>query len=411
MAQRDKGWSLAHQPWSGPLPMKSQHKGREATESKLRKWQLAPGKAAHGPEEGWESWNGREELAGLIGGHCPWTPSPVAEESHGNSGAGQGSLQSQSTTVWAAQQPTGKGVTAREKNSLWKGLSTSSPTEQGKGTAVLPEPPCRGAPSCPFHGAKTISMSSGHAQQGGSVTAGHWILSHRSSSAWSVPRCALALAVGRGAECEVVAEQQQGVEALEPLQCLRQQRDSDSSARAGEVCHQLLKARNPPQQLRHQPQLQRHVAEVLHAVQGRVQQEGERLHQGMGQLCYWETWGQQHSEDGLGHILAKQEKGKENSQPPASAPAEQVKGHPDRAGISSNITLRAQQHGAGSVLRKLVTGDSWGTCLQATQGSITEDIPCGPAPKAASQVSPWWASGGAPFQEPGSDMPVLGAQR
>lgn len=125
----------------------------------------------------------------------------------------------------------------------------------------------------------------------------------------STPPCPLALAVGRGAECEVVAEQEQGVEALEPLQRLRQQRDSDGGSHVGEVCHQLLKARNPPQQLRHQPQLQRHVAEVLRAVQGRIQQEGERLHQGMGQLCYRETWEQRHREDGLVPILPKQEKG------------------------------------------------------------------------------------------------------
>lgn len=125
----------------------------------------------------------------------------------------------------------------------------------------------------------------------------------------STPPCPLALAVRRGAEREVVTEQEQGVEALEPLQRLRQQRDGDSSSRVGEVCHQLLKARNPPQQLGHEPQLQRHVAEVLRAVWGRVQQEGERLHQGMGQLCYRETWEQQHSEDGLVPILPKQDKG------------------------------------------------------------------------------------------------------
>lgn len=204
-------------------------------------------------------------------------------------------------------------VSQLDKNSLWRGLSKPSPTEQGKGTAVLPEPLCRDTrrvhsmtqkPSlCPpaTHPREVLCPQ-------GSVPAVH--------GASCAPGRALALAVGRGAEREVVTEQEQGVEALEPLQRPRQQRDGDHGSCRGEVCHQLLKARNPPQQLRHQPQLQSHVAEVLHTVQGRVQQEGQRLHQGMGQLCYGETWGRQHREGGLGHILAEQEKGKENSLQP-----------------------------------------------------------------------------------------------
>lgn len=53
----------------------------------------------------------------------------------------------------------------------------------------------------------------------------------------SVPPCPLALVVGRRAGCEVVAEQEQGVEALEPLQRLRQQRDGDRASGMPEVCH------------------------------------------------------------------------------------------------------------------------------------------------------------------------------
>lgn len=226
-----------------------------------------------------------------------------------------------------------------------------------------------------------------------------------------IPPCALALAVRHGAEREVVAEQEQGVKALEPLQRLRQQRDGDRGSRVGEVCHQLLKPRNPPQQLGHEPQLQGHVAEVLHTVQGRVQQEGKRLHQGMGQLCYRETWGQQHSGAGLVSILAKQEKGKENSQPPASGPAEQVKGHPARADISSKITSRAQQHGADSVPGKLVTGDLPTAYSRQHHRKYTLWTSAKSHKSGKSLVGTWWVSGGAPFQEPASDMPVLGVQR
>lgn len=68
----------------------------------------------------------------------------------------------------------------------------------------------------------------------------------------------------------MVAQQKQGVEALQPLQSLGQPRDGDGVSRVGEVSDELLKSRNPAQQLRHDSQLQSHVAEVLHTVQGRV---------------------------------------------------------------------------------------------------------------------------------------------
>lgn len=171
--------------------------------------------------------------------------------------AGRRALQSQSTTAWAAQRLTGK---------------LPQPLEQGK--AVLPGTPVQRHPIVSFH---SISMSSCHAHQGGYVaaTAGSSLTRVAVRGAPRVPPCPLALAVGRGAGCEVVTEQEQGVEALEPLQRLRQQRDGDRASRVPEVCHQLLKARNPAQHLGHEPQLQGHVAEVLHTVQGRVQQEGE----------------------------------------------------------------------------------------------------------------------------------------
>lgn len=86
----------------------------------------------------------------------------------------------------------------------------------------------------------------------------------------SLPCLLLALAALDLAESKVVAQQEQGVEALQPLQSLGQPRDGDGVSRVGEVGDELLKSRNPAQQLRHDSQLQSHVAEVLHAVQGRV---------------------------------------------------------------------------------------------------------------------------------------------
>lgn len=73
----------------------------------------------------------------------------------------------------------------------------------------------------------------------------------------------------------MIAEQEQGIEPLEPLQSLGQERDGDGVSRVGEVSDELLKSRYPSQQLGRDPQLQRHMAEVLHTVQGRVQQEGK----------------------------------------------------------------------------------------------------------------------------------------
>lgn len=117
---------------------------------------------------------GREEMAGLIGGHCPQRPSPMAEGPHGNSGAGQGSLQSQSTTAQARMsQP--------EKNSFWRSLSKPSPMDQRKGTSVLPGTPAQRRPCrvLPLHDAKTISALSRHAHRGSYMTAGCWISSLR----------------------------------------------------------------------------------------------------------------------------------------------------------------------------------------------------------------------------------------
>lgn len=190
-------------------------------------------------------------MAGLIGRHCPWRLSPIAEGSHGNSGAGQGSLQSQSTTAWAAQQLTGKGVTAREKQAP-EGPEQALPHGAGRRHSCASWNPCAGMlPLCP-----SISQCKDHLYvllpctpgRLCDCSRGHWIFSHTSNAvhgASSVPPCPLALAVRRGAECEVVTEQEQGVKPLEPLQRLRQQRDSDCSSCVGEVCHQLLEPRNP----------------------------------------------------------------------------------------------------------------------------------------------------------------------
>lgn len=90
----------------------------------------------------------------------------------------------------------------------------------------------------------------------------------------SLPR-PLALAALSLAERKVVAEQEQGIKPLEPLQSLGQEWDGDRISRAGEVSDKLLKSRYPSQQLGCDPQFQGHVAEVLHTVQGRVQQEGK----------------------------------------------------------------------------------------------------------------------------------------
>lgn len=109
---------------------------------------------------------GKEEMAGLIGGHCPQRPSLVAEGSHGNRGAGQGSLQSQSTT---AQRLTGKGVTAREKQ-LLEGPEQALPYRAGKRHSCASWNPSAEPPlSCvlPLHDAKTVSVFSCHALQGG----------------------------------------------------------------------------------------------------------------------------------------------------------------------------------------------------------------------------------------------------
>lgn len=99
---------------------------------------------------------------------------------------------------------------------------------------------------------------------------------HRVPGASSVPSpSSLALAALSLAERKVVAEQEQGIKPLEPLQSLGQEWDGDRISRVGEVSDELLKSRHPSQQLGCDPQFQGHVAEVLHTVQGRVQQEGK----------------------------------------------------------------------------------------------------------------------------------------
>ena len=82
---------------------------------------------------------------------------------------------------------------------------------------------------------------------------GYQILSHTSThSAWSflVPSLSsLALVALSLAEHEVVTEQEQGIEPLEPLQSLGQEWDGDCVSRVSKVSDELLKSRYPPQQL------------------------------------------------------------------------------------------------------------------------------------------------------------------